>query len=153
MVDRDRVVAREAVEPPGEERLEREMAAVLLAHDHDDRGAVHSRGRQRGDRVAQAGGRVQERERRRAGADRQAGGHPHDRALVEAKDEAQVAGQTGEERDLGRAGVREDRGEAALAQDAERRVAHRARGRVAGVPTGRRRPRRPRDLAAHGTAQ
>ena len=132
------------------------MPAVLLTDDDHERRAVDAGGRQRGDRVAQAGRRVQEHERGRARADRHAGGHADDGALVEREHEPQVGREPGEQRDLGRAGVGEDRVEAAGAQDVERRVADGARGRAVGTPV-RRRPiacrrgaaRRPRRLAAH----
>ena len=70
LLDPDRILAGEPVERPGEERLEREVPAVLLADDDDERRAVHARGRERADGVAEPGRRVQERERRLAAADR-----------------------------------------------------------------------------------
>jgi hypothetical protein len=94
-VDPDGVVAPEALEPAGEERLEREVAAVLLAHDDDDRGAVHPGRGQRRDRVAESRGRVQERERRGPRADRQAAGHPDRRALVQARHGTVAANRRG----------------------------------------------------------
>ena len=54
LLEGHRVVAREPVEPAGEERLEREVAAVLLADEHHQRRAVDARGGERADRVAEA---------------------------------------------------------------------------------------------------
>ena len=65
LVDPDRVLTREAVQPAGEEGLRREMTAVLLTDDDDDGGAIHSRRRERTHRIAETGGRVQDRERGR----------------------------------------------------------------------------------------
>ncbi len=45
---------RPAREPAGQERLERQVAAVLLADEHHQRRAVGARGGERGDRVAEA---------------------------------------------------------------------------------------------------
>ena len=59
----------------------------------------------------------------RAGAERPAGGHADDRALVQAEHEAELVGEIREERDLGRPRIREQRGEAVLAEDVEGRVA------------------------------
>src|SRR5581483_8597074 len=53
-------------------------------------------------------------------------GHSHNGRLVQAEHEAEVVRQPREERDLGGAGVGEDRREAVLAERVERRVAHRA---------------------------
>ena len=125
LVDAHRVLAAEAGEPPGEERLERQVPPVLLTDDGDDRRPVHPGGRERGDRVPEPRRRVQQRERRLAAPDRPAGREPDHRALVEGEHEAQVVGQPAEERDLGRARVSEDRGQAAPSEDFERRVADR----------------------------
>ena len=124
LIDPHGVVAGEAVQPPGQERVLREMAAVLLADDDDERRAVQARGGERGDRVAEPRRRVQQRQRRRAAPDRVAGRHRDHRALVQREHEAQVVGQPGQERHLGRAGVREDRGQPEAAQHVERGVAH-----------------------------
>ena len=125
LVDPDGILAREAVQLAREERLGREMAPVLLADDDDERRAVDARGGQGADGVTEAGGRVQDRERRLAAPDRPAGRHADDRALVEPENEAKVVREVGEERDLGRPGIREERGEPVLAEDVERRFADR----------------------------
>ena len=132
-----RVLAGEPVQAAGQERVEREVAAVLLADDDHERRAVAARGGQRGDRVAEAGRRVQQRQRRRAAADRVPGRHRHHRALVEAEHEGQVLGQAGEERHLGRAGVGEDRRQLEAPQHLEGRVAHRPLCHLA-YPTAKR---------------
>jgi GntR family transcriptional repressor for pyruvate dehydrogenase complex len=124
LIDPDRVVARQALQPPGQERLEREVAAVLLADEHDDRRAVLARRGERGDRVAEPRRRVQQRQRRRAARDGVAGGHRDRRALVQREHELEVVGQPGEERHLGRAGVREDRRQLEATQHIERHGPH-----------------------------
>jgi hypothetical protein len=116
------------VQPPGEERLEDEVAAVLLADEDHDRRPVDPRGGDRPDRVPEPGRRVQERERRLAAPDRPARREPDHRALVQREHEAQVVREPREERDLRRAGVREQRRQAAPAEDVERRVANRPHG-------------------------
>ena len=55
LVDRHRVLARQALQASGEEGSWRELAAVLLADHHHERRAVDARGGQRGDRVAEPG--------------------------------------------------------------------------------------------------
>ena len=131
LVDPDRVLAREPVQLAREERLGREVAPVLLADDDDERRAVDARGGERADGVAEARGRVQDRERGLAAPDRPAGRHADDGALVQAEHEAEVVRQVGEQPDLGRSGVREDRREPVLAPDVERRVADRLRQALA----------------------
>ena len=123
LVDPDRVLAREPVQLAREERLGREMAPVLLADDDEEGCAIDARGGERADRVAEAGGRVQDRERGLAAPDRPARRHADDRALVQPEHEPEVARQVGEQPDLGRSGVREDRRQAVLAPDVERRLA------------------------------
>ena len=120
----DRILAGEPLErSPGQERLERDLAAVLLPDDdHERRAAVAGVG-DRVDRVAQPGGRVQVDERGLAAGERVAGRHPHDRALVEAEHEPDVGRQVGQERDLGRARVAEDRRHPVAAHDLERGIA------------------------------
>ncbi len=128
LVDPHRVVAREPVEATREERLLREMAAILLADDHNERRAVDPRRGERADRVPEPGGGVQDRERRLAARDREACRHPDDRALVEPEHEVEVVGQIGEQRDLGRAGIGEQRCQPVAAENVERRVADGALG-------------------------
>ena len=123
--DPHRVVPREAGEAPGGERLEREMPPVLLADDDYKWRAVQPRGRQRADRIAEAGERVQDDERRLAPADRPARREADDGPLVQGQHEADVVGQADEERHLGRAGIAEEGREAAAAEDVERRLADR----------------------------
>ena len=107
---------------PGEERAQGEVAAVLLPDDHHQRDAVDPRRRQRAHRIAQPGGGVQVDQRGTAGDGRVPRRDPDDRALVQGEHEVQVAGQAGEEGDLGRAGVGEDRRHAEPAEDVEGRV-------------------------------
>jgi hypothetical protein len=126
------------------------VAAVLLADEHDERRTVHAGGGERRDRVAEPGRRVQERERGVARADGVARGHADDGPLVQREHEAQIVREPGQERHLGRAGVREDRRQPGLAQDAERRLAHGARPRAAAVPLRDRHRVRPARLGAHG---
>src|SRR5581483_11017210 len=125
LLDGDRVLAREALEPAGEERLVLEMSAVLLADEDDERRPVDPRRRERRHARAETRGRVQEDERRLPAPDRVARGERDDRVLVESEHEPQVVGQIGEERDLRRPGVREDRRQVVAAQRVERRVANR----------------------------
>ena len=125
LVDPHRVLAREALQLAGEERLGCEMAPVLLPHDDHERRTVDARGGQCADRVAEPGGRVQDRERGLAAPDRPARRHADDRALVQGEHEAEVVRQVGEQPDLGRPRVGEDRGQAVLAPDVEGRLADR----------------------------
>ena len=118
------VVAGEALQPARQERLRGDVTAVLLAHDDDERHPVHPCGGERADGVAEPRRGVQDRERRLAPPDREAGCHPDDGALVEPEDEPQIGREVGEQLDLGRARVGEERGEAVLPEDVERRVAH-----------------------------
>ena len=84
--------------------------------------------------------------RRAAARLRVAVGHPDRHALVEAEHVAEVLGEVGEERQLGRAGVAEHRGHAAGAQHLEGGFANRGHGRAEygyarhGDPARRRRP-------------
>ena len=134
LVDPDRVVACEALQPAREERLEREMAAVLLPDEHDERRTVHARGRERADGVSEPGGRVQDRERRLVAPDRPAGRHADDGALVQREHEAQVVGQVGEQLDLGRA--RDSRTARSARARGRRRTSRRGRcGRPRRHPT------------------
>jgi hypothetical protein len=58
LVGPDGIIAGKAGEPPGQEGLEDEMPAVLLADQDDEWGAVHPRRREGADGVPEAGGRV-----------------------------------------------------------------------------------------------
>ena len=138
LLDPDRVVAGEAARAGRRGTARTRGAGGPAGRRDDERRAVHARRRERADGVAEPGGRVDERERRLAAADRVAGREPDDRALVQPEHEAQVVGQPGEERHLGRAGVREERRQPAPAEDVERRVAD---GRLT-IPRPPRRPRR-----------
>ena len=80
--DRNRVVARKACEAAGQERLELEMAAVLLADENDERCAVGAGGRERADCVAEPRGGMQHHERGLVSPDREAGRHADYGALV-----------------------------------------------------------------------
>ena len=75
LVNPDRVLARQPSKPSREERLEREVAPILLADEGDEWSPVDACRRQRADGVAQTCGRVQEHEGWPAAADRPAGGH------------------------------------------------------------------------------
>ena len=121
-VDPDRVVAREPLQAPGEEWLEDEVPPVLLADDDHDRRTVHARRCDRTDGVPEPRRRVQNRERRRAAADRVARRHRDDRSLVQSEHKLEFTRKIGEERDLGRAGVREQLGEPTPTEDVERGV-------------------------------
>ena len=90
----------------------------------DERRPVHPRGRDRTDRVPEPCSRVQDRERRLATRERPAGRDTDDGALVEREDEAEIVGEIGQQRDLGRAGVGEDRRQTALTPDVEGRLAN-----------------------------
>ncbi len=120
------------------------MPAVLLPHDEHERGAVDARGRDGPDRIPEPGRRVQDRERRGRAGDRVARRQAHDRPLVEREHEAQVVREVGQEGDLRGAGVREQRRQAAAAEDVEGGVPDGAGQRRAGLsPRPRPRPRRP----------
>ena len=126
LVDPDRILAGKPLEPAGEERLVRQVAAVLLADEHDERSPVDPRGCERADRVSQPGGRVQEDERGLASPDRPARREPDHGRFVEGEHEAEVLREVDEERHFGRAGVPEDRGQSPRPENVVRRVADRA---------------------------
>jgi hypothetical protein len=129
LVDPHGVVAGEALQAAGQERVLRQVPPVLLAHQHDQRRPVLPRGGDGRDRVAEPRRRVQQRERGRAAAERVPGGHPDDRALVQSQHELEVVGQAGQERHLGGPGIGEQRRQPKPAQDVEGRVADGAPGR------------------------
>ena len=119
-----RVRPREPVQPAGQERLLREVAAVLLADDHHQRRAVQARGGDRRDRVAEPGracAGAPARARRARARTRPAIATTE--PSCSAEHEAQVLRQAGQERHLGRARVGEDRRQLQPAQDVERGVA------------------------------
>ena len=62
LLDPDRILAAEPAELAGEEWLEREVAAILLADEDDERRPVDARGCERAHRIAQARGGVEEGE-------------------------------------------------------------------------------------------
>ena len=130
----------------GQQRLQRHQRARLLARGDHERGLVGLRGEDRAHRVADPGGGVEVDERGAAARLRVAVGHPDRRALMEAEHVAEVRGEVGEERQLGRAGVAEHRGHAASAQHLEGGFANRGHGRAAygyakhGDPARSRRP-------------
>ena len=130
VVDPHRVVPGEPLQPPGEERLRGDVAAVLLPDEDDERHPVDARRGEGADRVAEARRRVQDREGGLSASDRPARRHPDDGALVEAEHEPQVARQVGQQLDLGRARVCEQRGKAVLPEDVEGGVTH-GRGTMA----------------------
>ena len=124
LLDGDRVLAGEPVEPAGEERLEDEVPPILLPDEDDERRLVHARRRQRPDRVAETRRRVHDRQRRLAAADRKPGRHRDDRPLVQREHERQVVRQARQKRNLGRARVREERRQPAPTEDVERGIAN-----------------------------
>ena len=110
------------------------MAPVLLPDEHHERHSVDPRRRDRADRVAEAGSRVEDRERGLTAAEREPRGHADDRALVEPEHEPQVTGEIGQQLDLGRARIGEERRETVPPEDVEGGVTHgRRHGRH---PTG-----------------
>ena len=109
LVDPHGVVACEPLQLSREKRLRCEVAPVLLADEHDEWSTVDAGSGEGADRVSEAGGRVQDRERGLATPDRPAGGHADHRALVEPEHEAKVVRQVGEQIDLRRPGIREER--------------------------------------------
>ena len=124
LLDRHRVVPGQSLQPPGEERLVRQVAPVLLANDHHQRRAIDPRRGQRGHRVAEPGRGVHEHEGGLAATDRVARCQAHHRPLVEREHEVEVVRHGAQERHLGRPRVGEDRGHPAFAHDLEGRVAH-----------------------------
>ena len=120
-----RVLAGQPLQcPPGEERLEGDLPAVLLA-DHDDQGGAAVAGvGDRVDRVAQAGGGMKVDEGRLAAGQGISRGHPHHRSLVQPEHEVHIGGKIGQEGDLGRARVAEDRGQTVPAHHVEGGVAN-----------------------------
>ncbi len=124
LVDPDRVLAGEALEPAGEERLEGQVPPVLLADEHDQRRPVDARGCEGADRVAEAGRGVEQGKGGLAAADRPPRCQADHGRLMQSEHEAQVLGESGEERNLRRSRVAEDRRQALLPQDVEGRVTH-----------------------------
>jgi hypothetical protein len=135
LVEPHGILAREAPQAAGEKRLGREVAAVLLADEHDERRAVDARGGERGDPVAETRRRVQDRERGPATTEGVAGRHADDGALVQSEHEAEVVRQVGQQQDLRRARVRKQRRQVVLTEHVERRVADGSTGHVR-EPTG-----------------
>ena len=128
LVDPDRILARERAQPSRQERLVREMTTILLTDEDDERRPVDARGRERADRIAEAGGRVQERERGLPSSDRPAGRDPDDRCLVKREHELEIVRKTREERHLGRPRVGEQDREPPLPKDVDDRITHRRAG-------------------------
>ena len=125
----DRILAGDTLErSSGQERLERDLAPVLLADEYHQRRATVARVGDRVDRVAQAGGRVEVDERRLTPGQRVARRHSDDRSLVEAEDEPDIGRQIGEKRDLRRSRIAEDRGQPVTAHDVERGIPDRRAG-------------------------
>ena len=116
---------RGPLELPGEEGFQRQVPPVLLADEHDERGPIHAGGRESADGVPEPRGRVEEGEGGLLPCERPARGEADNGPFVQCKHEAEVLREGGEERDLGRAGVPEDRRQPALAEDVERRVTYR----------------------------
>ena len=137
-----RVLAGEPIErAPGEERLEGQLPAVLLSDDdHQGRPGITGVG-DRVDRVAEARRGVQVDEGGTTPSERVPTCHPHDGALVQPEDEADVAREIGEKRDLGRARVAEDRRHPEPPHDLERGVANRHADNVSDTQASRTRDR------------
>jgi len=124
-----RVVTREPLEvPAGQKRLVDELAAVLLADQNDQRSSAVPRVGDCVDGIAQPRGGVQIDQRRLPPRKCVPGRHPDHRALVEREHELDVGGQRGQERDLGRPRVTEDRRHPEFAHDVKRGVTHRPLG-------------------------
>jgi hypothetical protein len=132
LIEKDGVLTGQAPQAPGEERLQRQMATVLLADQHDERRPVHPSGGKRPDGVPQPRGRMKHGQRGLAAPDCPPGRQPHDRALVQREYEAEVLRQSCEQRNLGEPWIAKDRGQAAVAEDVKGRVTDRSRS--LGVP-------------------
>src|SRR5207253_4503824 len=94
----------------------------LLTNEDDERRAIHACRCERADGVSESGGRMEDGERRLVARDRVARRKCYDGALVQREHERQVVGESCEERHLRRAGVREQRRQAATTEHVERRV-------------------------------
>ena len=134
LLDRHRIAAGEPVQLPGQERVERQVAPVLLAHDDHERRAVHARRRQPCDRVAEAGRGVQQHQRGLLARQGPAGREPHHRRLVQRQHEVEIVRQADQERHLGRARVREQRRQPMPPEHLERPVADQIRRVWVGCP-------------------
>ena len=130
LVDPDGIVAGEPVEPTGEERLVREVTAVLLADEDDERRPVDARRGERADGVAEAGGRVEDRERGLRPAEGIPRCDPDDRPLVEREHEVEIVREPGQERHLRRARIREHLRELPFAKNVEDRITDGRSGHV-----------------------
>ena len=126
----DGVVAGEPLEAPRQERLVREMAAVLLTHEDDQRRPIDARRRERAHGVPEAGRRVEERERGLGPAECVPGCHPDHGALVEPEHEVEIVREGGEEWHFRRARVREHLREVPLAKNVEDGVTDGGAGHV-----------------------
>ena len=100
LLGEDWVLARQPVQLAGQERVECEVAAVLLADEDHERRAIQPRGGDRRDRVAEPGVLCSSAS---AGlrAQRVTDRHRHDRALVQREHEAQVVWKPGQEGNFG----------------------------------------------------
>ncbi len=108
----------------GQVRLQGHLRPRLLAGGDQERRVVRLRVEDRPHRVADAGRGVQVGERGAAGGLGVAVGHPdHDR-LVQAEHEAEIAGEVGEHRQLGRSRVAEDGRHSLGTEEVEAGVAH-----------------------------
>jgi hypothetical protein len=102
-------------------RLDQHVRAHLLAGRDHERRLVRLRVEDPADRVADARRRVQVDVRRLAGRLRVPVGHADDDELLESEDVREVLGEVREHRQLGRAGVAEDRRHAVGAEQLEGR--------------------------------
>ena len=107
-----------------EERLVREARSGLLASRDDERRAVAVDREDIAHRVADAGRRMQVDDRRVAGGLGEAVRHADDDRFLQPEHVAEVGGEVLEERQLGGAGITEDRGHPQLAQQAGDGVAN-----------------------------
>ena len=111
-----------------EQRVGDEVALVLLAGGHDERGAVGPGVGEVADGVAEPGRGVQVEERRPAGGLGVAVGHARRRRLLEGEHVVEVVdvGEGVDQRQLGRPGVAEDVADALGAQHLEQDLAARS---------------------------
>ena len=109
----------------GERRPHRDQRARLLARGDEQRRAVGARVEDRSDRVAEAGRGVEVHVRDPSARLRVPVGHADGDHLVQAEHVAKVVWEVREHRQLGRAGVAEDRRHPVRAEQVERRFAHR----------------------------
>jgi hypothetical protein len=112
----------------GQVGLHRDVGANLLAGRHDEGRMVRLGVEDRAHPVADPRRGVQVDVRRAARCLRVAVGHPDRHGLLEPEHVAEVIGELGEHRQLGRAGVAEDRRHPVLPEELEGDLANGAHG-------------------------